>query len=205
MDFIHPLQTVVPGVQGRILAVLAETSAELNLRTIASIAGVSHAQASRVLPGLVALGLVQRREAPPSALFRLVRGHIAAGPILALSRSRDRMIEEMGHIAEGLPLSPASVIVFGSFARGGADAESDIDTLLVRPTGSDDDSWSATVQQWIAQVGEVSGNRVEILEADEDEMPARLDRGGSVWQDIGRDGLVIHGRPLDRYRSAVGG
>ena len=205
MDFIHPLQTLVPGVQGRILAVLAETTAELNLRTIASIANVSPAQASRVLPGLVAVGLVQRREAPPSALFRLVRGHIAAGPILALSRSRDRMIEEMRHIAESLPLSPASVIVFGSFARGEADAESDIDTLLIRPTGVDDDSWSASVQQWIEQVGEVSGNRVEVLETDEDEMPARIDRGGSVWKNIDRDGVVIHGRALVGYRSATGG
>jgi predicted nucleotidyltransferase len=207
MDFIHPLQTIVPGVQGRILAVLAETTAELNLRAIASIASVSEAQASRVLPGLVAVGVVQRREAPPSALFRLVRGHIAAGPILALSRSRDRMIQEMRQIAEGLPVSPASVIIFGSFARGEADADSDIDTLLVRPSGigESDEAWYASVQQWIDRVGEVSGNRVEVLEASEDEVPARLDRGGSVWQDIERDGLIIHGTSLVTYRSVVGG
>lgn len=207
MDFIHPLQTMVPGVQGRILAVLAETTAELNLRTIASIANVSEAQASRVLPGLVAVGVVQRREAPPSALFRLVRDHIAAGPILALSRSRDGMIHEMRRIAEGLPVSPASVIIFGSFARGEADAESDIDTLLVRPSGvgESDEAWAASVQQWMDRVGGVSGNRVEVLEANEDEVPARLDRGGSVWQDIERDGLIIHGISLDEYRSAAGG
>ncbi|HEX6299608.1 MAG TPA: nucleotidyltransferase domain-containing protein [Acidimicrobiia bacterium] len=203
MDFIHPLQAVVPGVQGRILAVLAETTAELNLRTIASIADVSEAQVSRVLARLVAVGVVERREAPPSALFRLVRGHIAAGPILALSRSRDRMIHEMRQIAEGLPVAPASVIIFGSFARGEADAESDIDTLLVRPTRIDEsnESWSASVQQWIERVGEVSGNRVEVLETDEDDVPARLDREGSVWQDIERDGLIIHGPPLDSFRS----
>lgn len=38
------------------LAVLAETTAELNLRTIAQLAGISQAQASRLLPDLVALG-----------------------------------------------------------------------------------------------------------------------------------------------------
>jgi predicted nucleotidyltransferase len=207
MDFIHPLQTMVPGVQGRILAVLAETTAELNLRTIASIAKVSEAQASRVLPGLVAVGVVERREAPPSALFRLVRDHIAAGPILALSRSRDRMIQEMRQIAESLPVSPASVIIFGSFARGEADAKSDIDALMIRPSGVDesDEAWSASVQHWVDRVGEVSGNRVEVLEADEDDVPARLDRGGSVWQDIERDGLIVLGRSLDSFRSVVGG
>ncbi|HKY46520.1 MAG TPA: nucleotidyltransferase domain-containing protein [Acidimicrobiia bacterium] len=207
MDFIHPLQTMVPGVQGRILAVLAETTAELNLRTIASIADVSEAQASRVLPGLVAIGLVERREAPPSALFRLVRNHIAAGPILALSRSRDRMILEMREIAEGLPVSPASVIIFGSFARGEADAESDIDTLVIRPSGvgESDEAWSAAVQQWIDRVGEVSGNRVEVLEADEDGVPARLHSGRNVWQDIERYGLIIHGRAVDSYKSVLRG
>jgi predicted nucleotidyltransferase len=207
MDFIHPLQTVVPGVQGRILAVLAETTAELNLRAIASIADVSEAQVSRVLARLVAVGVVERREAPPSALFRLVRDHIAAGPILALSRSRDRMIHEMREIAEGLPVSPASVIIFGSFARGEADAASDIDTLFVRPSGigESDEAWSAAVQQWTDQVSEVSGNRVEVLETDEDEVPARLDHGGSVWQDIERDGLIIHGKALDSFKSVSRG
>lgn len=153
------------------------------------------------------IGLVERREAPPSALFRLVRDHIAAGPILALSRTRDRMIQEMRQITEGLPVPPASVIIFGSFARGEADAESDIDTLLVRPTGTSesDEAWSATVQQWIDRVGDVSGNRVEVLEVDEDDVPARLDGGGSVWQEIKRDGLMIHGAPLDSFRSVIGG
>jgi len=202
MDFIRPLQTVVPGVQGRILAVLAQTTADLNLRTIASIADVSEAQASRVLPGLVAIGLVERREAPPSALFRLVRDHIAAEPILALSRSRDRMIQAMREIAEGLPISPTCVIIFGSFARGESDADSDIDTLLVRPNriSDSDDAWYASVRQWIDRVGEVSGNRVEVLEVDEDEVPARLRSGRSVWQDIERDGLIIHGRAVDSFR-----
>lgn len=207
MDFVRPLQSVIPGVQGRILAVLAETTAELNLRSIAGLARVSEAQASRVLPGLVSLGLVERKEAPPSALFRLVREHIAAGPVLALSRSRDRMIEEMRSIAEGLPTEPTAVILFGSFARAQANEESDIDTLLVRPLGVDesDEAWSSTVQQWIEQVAEVSGNRVEVLEVGEADIPARLNSRRSVWQDIRRDGLVVYGPSLESLESVTHG
>ncbi|MFQ5517665.1 MAG: helix-turn-helix domain-containing protein, partial [Acidimicrobiia bacterium] len=63
MNFARPIEAIIPGVQGRVLAVLAETTAELNLRTIARLSEVSLAQASRVLPGLVELGLVERREA----------------------------------------------------------------------------------------------------------------------------------------------
>ena len=43
MDFVRPVQAVIPGAPGRILAVLAETTAELNLRTIARLASVSNA------------------------------------------------------------------------------------------------------------------------------------------------------------------
>lgn len=72
MDYTRPVQALIPGVQGRILGVLAETTGQLNLTTISRLAGVSSAQASRVLPELVHLGLVERVEAPPSALFRLM-------------------------------------------------------------------------------------------------------------------------------------
>jgi predicted nucleotidyltransferase len=117
------------------------------------------------------------------------------------------MIQEMRQIAEDLPVPPTSVIIFGSFARGEADADSDIDTLLVRPSGTSesDEAWSACVQQWLDRVSDVSGNRVEVLEVDQNDVPARLDRGGSVWQDIERDGLIIHGASLDSFRSVIGG
>ena len=50
MDFVRPIEAIVPGAQGRVLAVLAETTAELNLRTIAQLAGISQAQASQMAP-----------------------------------------------------------------------------------------------------------------------------------------------------------
>src|SRR5680860_1244805 len=137
MDFARPIEAIIPGVQGRVLAVLAETTAELNVRTIARLSDVSVAQASRVLPQLVSLGLVERREAPPSSLFRLVHEHVAANPLVTLARAWDVTIKAMGRSARDLPVEPLSVIVFGSCARGEADQESDVDTVLVRPAGVD--------------------------------------------------------------------
>jgi predicted nucleotidyltransferase len=199
MNFVRPIEAVIPGVQGRVLAVLAETTANLNLRTIARLSDVSLAQASRVLPGLVDLGLVERREVPPSSLFRLVREHVAAGPLLGLARARDAVIEEMGHAGAELPVVPVSVIVFGSFARGEADEESDIDTVLVRPAHVDesDDAWSASVGQWTDQIRRMTGNRVEVLEIGSDEVAARLNGRRQVWRDIRRDGLVVYGLGID--------
>ena len=118
MDLVQPVQAVIPGSQGRILAALAETSAELSLRTIARLSGVSIAQASRVMPKLVELGMVERREVPPSALFRLVDEHVASRAVLALGGARRTVLEQVGRAASAVGPPPVSVIRFGSFARG---------------------------------------------------------------------------------------
>lgn len=195
MDFQHPLESLIPGVQGRVLSVLAETTAELNVRTIARLAGVSAAQASRVLPHLVDLGVVDRREVPPSSVFRLVPDHVSVGPLLELARPRDTVIDMMSHFVAGLPVEPVSVIVFGSFARGEADAQSDIDVVVVRPAHVDesDEGWLDAVGQWQTEVRRLTGNSVEVLEVGVEEVTRHLRGGRQVWRDIRQDGIVVHG------------
>ena len=204
MDFVRPIEAIVPGAQGRVLAVLAETTAELNLRTIAQLSGVSQAQASRVLPGLVELGVVERREVPPSSLFRLVPEHVAARAILGLARSTDTVLDELGQMVRSLPFPPASVIVFGSFARRDARADSDIDVVVVRPGGvdEDDDHWAASIEQWRTDVRRLTGNRVEVIEVTDDEAATRMAGRSKLWTRIRRDGRVVHGAGLEELRSA---
>jgi predicted nucleotidyltransferase len=205
MDFVHPIAAVIPGAQGRVLGVLAETTAELNLRTLARLAGVSVAQASRVMPGLVELGLVERREVPPSSQFRLVRTHVAARAVLELAAARETMLADLGRAAAALTVSPASVIVFGSFARGEAGRDSDLDVVFVRPTGvdEDDDLWATSVEQWRTAVQTISGNPVEVLEVGMDEAATRLASDQPVWRDIHREGQVVHGLSLDELAGAL--
>ena len=203
MDFVRPIEAVVPGAQGRVLAVLAETTAELNLRTVAQLAGISQAQASRLLPDLVALGVVERREVPPASLFRLVPEHVASRALLALARSADTALDEMGRLAKALPQPPVSVIVFGSFARREAEAGSDIDVVVVRPgeADEDDDKWSASLETWRRDVRRLTGNPVEILEVSADEAATKLAGRAQLWADIRRDGRVVHGLGLQQLRS----
>lgn len=198
VDFLHPVEAVIPGAQGRIVGVLARTSGELNLRTIARLSGVSVAQASRVVPGLIALGLVERREAPPSALFRFVPEHVAAGAVLALADARRLVLDEIGRTASGLDPVPVSVVVFGSFARGEAVGESDLDLVLVRPdvVGEDDAGWRAGVEAWIDRVRRFTGNRVELLEVAEQDAARLLRSRKPLWLDVRRDGIVVLGREL---------
>jgi hypothetical protein len=197
VDFVRPVEAVIPGAQGRVLAVLAETTAELNLRTIARLSGASQAQVSRVLPRLVGLGIVERREVPPSSLFRLVPENVAADVVLGLARSRERVLERLGRAAANLPVPPVSVIVFGSLARGEADRVSDIDVVLVRPeVDEDDDGWTTSVDLWQQSAVRAAGNAVEVLQVSAGEAAARLSGRRQLWRDIAADGVVVYGLSL---------
>ncbi len=202
MDFTRPVEAVAPGAQGRILAVLVETSAELNLRTIARLSGVSVAHASRVLPTLVELGIVERRDVPPSALFRFVRENVAGRAVSALADARRTVLHELGESACHIEPHPVSVIVFGSFARGEADRDSDLDVVVVRPaaTDEDDDRWRVTVDRWREQARRLTGNPVELLEASDEEARRLLRSRKPLWLDVQRDGVVVYGLEIDDLR-----
>jgi predicted nucleotidyltransferase len=202
VDFVRPIEAIVPGAQGRVLAVLAETTGDLNLRTVAQLAGISQAQASRLLPELVTLGVVERREVPPASLFRLVPEHIASRVLLTLARSSDHVLDEMGRLAGALPHPPVSVIVFGSFARREAGVDSDIGVVVVRPAGVDEDEWSASLEAWRRDTRRLTGNPVEVLEVGADEAAAKLRSRSPVWTDIRRDGRVVHGLGLEELQAA---
>lgn len=205
MDFVHPVKAVIPGAQGRVLAVLAETTAPLNLSTLARLAGVSVAQASRVMPGLVELGLVERREIPPSSQFRLIRENVAAQAIIELARSREVALSQIGSAAADLPIPPVSVIVFGSIARGDADRQSDLDVIVVRPddVDDDDDVWATAIERWRSEAQAITGNTVEVLEVTQDEARTKLSGNAQLWRDVARDGTVVYGLTMNELRERV--
>ena len=204
VDFEQPIQAVIPGAQGRILAVLAHTTAELNLRTVARLAGVSPAQASRVLPHLVDLGVVHRREAPPSALFTLNDEHVVGEWLRSLADVRAVVLDRMADAAQRWQPSPVSVIVFGSFARGAASVESDIDVVAVRPPGIADDDWFDPMERWRREIAALTGNQVAIISVDREEVSKALRGRSPLWNDVARDGLVVFGSSINDLRAAGG-
>ncbi len=205
VDFVRPIEAVIPGAQGRILAVLVETTAPLNLRTLARLAGVSPAQASRVMPGLVDLGLVERYEVPPSSQFLLARSNVAAQAVIELARSRETASERIGLAAASMATRPESVIVFGSFARGEADVESDIDVVVVRPDSVDEDNdeWANALETWRDEARVITGNPVEVVEVSLSEASSKVRGRTEFWRNVRRDGVSIYGLSLDQIAEAV--
>lgn len=205
MDFVHPVEVVIGGAPGRLLAVLAKITAPLTLRRLASLAGVSPAQASRVMPRLVESGIVDRHEVPPASQFRLARENVAAQLLLSLADARSMALPQNGDAASVISPEPVSVIAFGSMARGEADTESDIDLAVVRADDVDDDDerWLDSIDGWRRQVRALTGNRVEIVEASISEAARKLRGRSELWQNIGREGVVVFGLTLEELRAGA--
>jgi len=200
VDYVEPVEALVPGVQGKVLGVLARNQTELSMRAVARLAGVSPQQASVVLGHLIDFGIVERRDVPPVALVRLSPDSVAAQTVAALANLRQTVLDRLTELGGSICPAPASLIVFGSFARGQAGAASDLDVLVVRPVGvsGDDDGWTDSLGAWSDRARRIVGNPVNLVEVSAGELPTLLGRPApSLWSDIATDGVLLLGAPID--------
>ena len=204
MDYVNPVEALIPGVQGRVLTVLARTEAELTMRSVAELAGVSANQATVVLNRLVRLGLVERRDVGAAALVRLVRENEAAQSVLSLVDLRKGVLVRLAGEARKIRPAPACLVVFGSFTRGEAHENSDIDVLAVPPSEAqvDDGRWTAALGTWTDRAARIAGNPVNLLEATMDELPKLVRREREPWRTIVEEGVVLVGDIPSEIRAA---
>lgn len=176
------------------------------MRAVAELAGVSPQQASVVIGRLVELGVVERRDVPPASLVRLAPDNLAAQTVLAIAGLRRTALDRLTASAAEIQPTPASLVVFGSFARGEADPASDLDVIAVRPPGlpSDDDGWTDSLGSWIDRTTRVVGNPVNLVEVSSEELPGLFRREGtSLWRDAATEGVVLIGSPLTDMASVA--
>ena len=204
MDYVNPVEALIPGVQGRVLTVLARTEAELTMRSVAELAGVSANQATVVLNRLVRLGLVERRDVGAAALVRLVRENEAARSVLSLVDLRQGVLARLAGEARKIRPAPACLVVFGSFARGDAHENSDIDVLAVPPSEAQvaHGRWTAALGQWSDRAARIAGNPVNLLEATMDELPKLVRGEREPWRTIVEEGVVLVGDIPSEIRAA---
>jgi len=205
VDYSRPLEAVIPGTAGKVLGVLARTHAELPIRRVAQLGGVSRDRASIEIRRLVFLGIVSRREVAGASLVKLERTNAAALALLALADARSTAISRLIELAKSIEPAPASLALFGSFARGTDDAESDLDVLVVRSDDvePDDQSWLDSFGNWQDLAHVVVGNPVNVIETSRHELPA-LARTRSLWRTIVDGAVTLAGEEPSRIAAPVG-
>jgi hypothetical protein len=205
VDYVQPVEAVVPGVRGRVLGVLTRVETELTIRTVSRLAGASVQQTATVIAELVGLGMVTRRDAGSSALVALERENEAVGAVLGLAQVGERVMERLRDSAHDIEPQPASLIVFGSFARGDARLTSDLDVLAVRPIGlcPDDAAWLDSLGKWESTARRIVGNPAHMLVVSQEEVKGLMRRRSGPWRAIEAEGITLVGSSLSSHASVA--
>jgi predicted nucleotidyltransferase len=163
VDLQTPLRSIAPGLDSAVLHVLAGTESGLSASQISRLAhrGTRVGQLP-VLNRLVEHGLVVAEPANRGFLYRLNRQHVLAEPVLAITQARATILQRLAAEVGAMQPAPLHASVFGSFARGEAGPESDIDVLIITTAGTEpSDEWSHQLQDVGDRVLAWSGNRMK--------------------------------------------
>ncbi len=185
MDLSSPLSDIVPGARGRVLAALAQLEVPVTARALARHAAVAPQTAVTVVNELVDVGLVHAQHLGPAWLVTLNRTHLLASPLVALGRTRGRLIEMLtGELAQWTDL--AGAWLFGSAARATGGRHSDVDLLLVAEANIETEPWEAAAARLVDQVHLWTGNQAQLVEHSRSSF-ARLIRDGNALVAAVRD------------------
>ena len=200
MNFSSPYSVLLSDSIGSLLAVLAKVTRPMSGRELERMSGVKHPTALRALRRLTEHGLVTVDEVGAGAalLYKLNRNHVAAEAALILvglnRRLRDRLTQEVS----GWFPAPKHVSMFGSAARGDGGASSDVDLLIVRPSGIDQEAveWREQLDHLPRLVLGWTGNHAGIIEISEEEAGQMALSEPRVVGELKRDAVTIHGPPV---------
>jgi predicted nucleotidyltransferase len=157
-------------------------------------------RASGIIGELSDLGIVECREVGRTVLVSLARHSVAGELIDRLAHLGSEVLARLRALASELEPAPETLLVFGSFARGEADANSDLDILAVRSPAADPDKWAAALSVFAEQARELAGGPVQVLDYDLDGLRRKAGPkakvGREFWNAVRRDAIVLTGSQL---------
>src|SRR6185312_9753248 len=140
MQLNRPFATVTPTLDGDVLGVLATSEVTFTITQIQRILTTASGEGIRkVLTRLTAQGVVLHDQVGRTNTYRLNTEHLAAEPIMALSRLTATFLGRLEAHLEGWGEALKYAAVFGSAATGKMTLGSDIDLFLVRASDPEHD------------------------------------------------------------------
>jgi predicted nucleotidyltransferase len=196
MNVGRPYTAVCPSLDGEVLVALAATSMAMTGRQVAVMTGrSSHSGVLTVLNRLTEHGLVERVELNRAFLFSLNRDHVAYPAVVALVGLRGELLARIQKELDAWELPPIHMSLFGSFARGDGDTDSDVDLFVVRPAAvlEEDARWRDQLDGLTSRIYRWTGNRAAILEASETELAGLAKDEPAVVTQLRGDAIVLSG------------
>jgi DNA-binding transcriptional ArsR family regulator len=135
MEYARPVEALIPGAQGRLLAALLRAGDPVSIRRLASLARVSPNRTSELVDYLLRLGLVDRRDVGRSALVGLAQDSPVVEALRRVENLREETLTRWRYLARDLPHQVTALGVYGSWARGESTIDSDLDLVAVLGAG----------------------------------------------------------------------
>lgn len=199
MQLNRPFATVTPTLDGDVLIVLATSEATFTITQIQRILTTASAEGIRkVLIRLTTQGVMLHDQVGRTNTYRLNTEHLAAEPILALSRLTATFLDRLETHLEGRGEALKYAAVFGSAATGQMTLGSDL--FLVRASDpehvghqGDPEVREQQVTELARSVTAWTGNDGRVVEYTADELRAAAVAGGPLLSDVTRQGLTVAG------------
>jgi len=189
MDIAEPSQAIVPTLDGPVLRALASSVMPASARELARrVDRGSEEGIRRVLNRLVHQGVVLGEPAGASVQYRLNVDHVAFDVVQALAELRPELLRRIANWVMAWEPAPTLAGVYGSFARGEGDADSDIDLLVVGDDVDDDDvaTLAERIRAW-------TGNSASIIVLTRADLRRVVDAGESIVGSWERDFIPVFG------------
>lgn len=207
MDLSHPARSVAPTLDVPVLACLALQDRAWTTREVADATGSTVPGARQVLTRLIHVGLVEESRLGRIGGYRLNRDHVMSEPLIEIAGAqgilRRRIIERVATWA----VPAALVAVFGSWARGVAGHDSDVDLLVLHDELENvaaDDAWEAQVDDLRSAIRRWSGNSCDLLSFTTADWHEHVRRADPVTRGVAESYVVLHGhRSLLALRPAT--
>lgn len=203
MDMSSPLRSLVPSLDSAVLEVLSASESGFGPTQVARLAGRgSRAGVQLVLDRLAEHGLVLAEPTNRGYMYRLNRDHLLTPAVLAALAVRRELLSRLTAAVRALVPRPVHASVFGSFARGDGDQDSDIDLfLLTEADVTSDPSWEHQMRQLEDLVHSWTGNRLELLTLDRVGLAEAARKGEPIVDALRHDGVVLLGPDIPSLTS----
>lgn len=204
MNLSAPIESLVPGLRGRVLTVLVRSPRPIALRELSRRVGTTgHSAVKRVLQDLSDEGMVRYAlVSKGSQFFELNHDHLLVKHLVAIDHAKDTVLDAIRTQAAQWPREPRALVLFGSVARGQDTAVSDIDMLVVWKTDkAPTDDWDRDRRRLGEAVYELTGNSLNMVVFTASDWEKALERGETLVNEVARDGVVVTGTSL---RTLVG-